>query len=68
MPTVGPGVREMRIHTGLEHRVLYLAKFTEGVYILHGFEKRSQKTRRRDIQIAGDRLRQLMTERRKDKR
>jgi putative component of toxin-antitoxin plasmid stabilization module len=27
MPSVGVGVQEIRIHTGPEHRVLYLAKF-----------------------------------------
>ena len=32
MPAVGPGVREIRIHTGREHRVFYVAKFTEGFY------------------------------------
>jgi phage-related protein len=39
MTTVGAGVQEIRIHTGLEHRVLCVAKFTEGVYVLHAFEK-----------------------------
>jgi phage-related protein len=29
MPGVGPGVREIRIHTALEHRVLYVARFVE---------------------------------------
>jgi phage-related protein len=29
MTTVGPGVAEIRIHTQLEHRVLYVAKFEE---------------------------------------
>jgi len=29
MTTVGPGVMEIRIHTGLEYRVFYVAKFTE---------------------------------------
>ena len=44
MHTVGAGVREIRIRTGIEHRVLYVAKFAEAVYILHAFEKRSRKT------------------------
>ena len=38
MPSVGLGVQEIRIHTGTEHRVLYVAKFAEAVYILHAFE------------------------------
>ena len=29
MPGVGAGVQEIRIHTGTEHRVRYVAKFAE---------------------------------------
>ncbi len=63
MGTVGAGVRGVRVHTELEHRVLYIAKFTEGVYVLHAFEKRSQKTPQRELEIAGHRLRLLLRER-----
>jgi phage-related protein len=63
MRTVGPGVREIRIHTGLEHRVLYVAKFEEAVYILHAFEKRSRKTAKRDVDLAGQRYRELIRQR-----
>ena len=64
MPTVGPSVREIRIHTGLEHRVLYVAKFTEGVYVLHAFEKRARKTPKHDLELARDRFRALVMRRR----
>src|SRR3989337_4015380 len=57
MPTVGAGVLEIRVHTELEHRVVYIAKFTEGVYVLHAFEKRSRKTPQRALELAGNRLR-----------
>ena len=43
MPTIGPGVREIRIHTDLEHRVFYVATFADAVYVLHAFEKRTRK-------------------------
>jgi phage-related protein len=59
MTTVGVGVQEIRIHTGREHRVIYLAKHSEGVYILHAFEKRSRKTPMREIELARDRFRAL---------
>lgn len=59
MPTVGPGVQEIRIHTTKEHRVIYVAKFTEGVYVLHAFEKRSRKTPKREIDLARERLQTL---------
>lgn len=63
MPAVGPGVREIRIHTGLEHRILYVAKFAEAVYVLHAFEKRSTATARRDLELARQRYRALISQR-----
>jgi phage-related protein len=59
MPSVGSGVAEIRIHTDVEHRVLYVAKFAEGVYVLHAFEKRTQQTRRADLDLARRRLADL---------
>jgi phage-related protein len=44
MPSIGPGVREIRIHTGLEHRVFYIATFAEAVYVLQ--PSRSARERR----------------------
>ena len=64
MPGVGPGVREIRIHTALEHRVVYLAKFAEAVYVLHAFEKKSRKTPTRDAGLARQRFQQLLRQRR----
>jgi phage-related protein len=64
MATIGPGVREIRIHTDLEHRVFYVATFAEAVYVLHAFEKRTRKTPKRDLDLARDRFRALMTEKR----
>jgi phage-related protein len=64
MASVGAGVREIRIRTGLEHRVLYIARFSEGVYILHAFEKRTAKTPKRDVALARERLGVLMETRR----
>ena len=64
MPAVGLGVREVRVHTGLEHRVIYLAKFDEAVYVLHAFQKRSQQTPKREVELARQRLRDLLKQRR----
>ena len=63
MHMVGAGVREIRIHTGVEHRVLYVAKFAEAVYILHAFEKRSRKTTTRDVDLASQRYQALIRQR-----
>ncbi len=56
LPVVGSGVYEIRIHTSLEHRVIYVAKLQEAIYVIHAFEKRSRKTTHRDVEIARKRL------------
>src|SRR5437588_9208517 len=63
MKSVGPGVAEIRVHTLVEHRIIYVAKFPEAVYVLHAFEKRTQKTPDRDINLARRRLAQVLRER-----
>ena len=67
MPSVGTGVIEIRIHTAQEYRVFYVAKFTEAVYVLHAFDKRTQKTRHRDTQLAQRQYSELALMRRKAK-
>jgi phage-related protein len=59
MKTVGSGVREIRIRVLGEWRVLYVAKFADAVYVLHAFQKKTQKTRRHDLAIARRRYKQL---------
>ena len=66
MATVGAGVREIRIHAGREHRVLYIASFAEGVCVLHAFEKRTRKTQKQDLELARRRLRALIATRRNE--
>jgi len=39
--------------------VLYLAKFADGVYVLHAFQKKTRKTRHEDVEIAKRRYRQI---------
>lgn len=68
MSRVGLGVREIRIHTGEEFRVLYVAKFKEAVYVLHAFEKVTEQTPQRDIDLARTRFRALVEERRRERR
>ena len=59
MKTVGSGVREIRIRVLGEWRVLYVAKFADAVYVLHAFQKKTQKTRRNDLEITRRRYKQL---------
>jgi phage-related protein len=63
MPDVGAGVVELRIHSGTEHRVFYVAKFNEGVYVLHAFEKRSRKASSQDLEIGRQRYREVVATR-----
>jgi phage-related protein len=63
MTTVGPGVLEIRVHTRVEHRVLYIAKFEEAVYVLHAFEKRTRQTPQSEIALAQKRLADLIRRR-----
>jgi phage-related protein len=59
MQTVGPGVREIRIHIAGAHRVFYVATRPEAIYVLHAFEKKTQKTSTQDLRIGRDRFRAL---------
>jgi phage-related protein len=52
MSSIGLGVMEIRIHRPHEHRVIYIAKFAQAVYVQHVFGKKTQKTAGRDLKIA----------------
>jgi phage-related protein len=58
MTSVGTGVREIRIHVLGEWRVIYVANLADAIYVLHAFQKKTQKTRRQDIELARRRYRQ----------
>jgi phage-related protein len=60
MPTIGPGVNEIRIHTTDEYRVFYIAKFAEAVYVVHAFHKQTRKTSQHDIDLARRRYAELI--------
>jgi phage-related protein len=63
MATVGLGAYEIRVHTRLEHRVFYVAKLEEAVYVLHAFEKRTRQTPPGEIALAKKRLAELLARR-----
>jgi len=63
MNTVGPGVREIRIREkDGAFRILYVAKFEDAVYVLHCFQKKTQKTSSEDIALASRRYKELVKE------
>jgi phage-related protein len=64
MPSVGVGVQEIRVRdeTGA-YRVIYVAKFSDAVYVLHAFQKKTQKTSRGDLDLK--RFAEVLQEQRK---
>ena len=63
MPTIGQGVQEIRIRDmSGAFRIIYVAKFTDAVYVLHCFQKKSQKTSKADLNLAERRYRDLIKE------
>ena len=61
MPTVGLGVEEIRIREESgAFRVFYIARLDEVVYVLHAFQKKSQQTPQKDIELGRKRYKDLM--------
>jgi len=57
MPSIGKGVEEIRVRddTGA-YRVIYTARLADAVYVLHAFQKKTQATSKRDIELAKQRF------------
>lgn len=63
IPSVGAGVVELRVWDEAgTFRVVYVAKFVDAVYVLHCFQKKTQQTAKRDIELAQKRLKDLLKE------
>lgn len=60
MPSIGKGVEELRIwdDTGT-YRVIYTARIKDAVYVLHAFQKKTDKTAKSDIDLAKTRFADL---------
>jgi phage-related protein len=63
MPDVGPGVEELRIkdRSGA-YRVFYYTRLADAVWIIHAFQKKTEKTAKADVEIGKKRLRELIYE------
>jgi len=60
LPSVGRGVEELRVWDEAgTYRVIYAARMADAVYVLHAFQKKSQATSQRDLDIAKLRFAQL---------
>jgi len=63
MPIIGAGAMELRIWDEAgTFRVVYVAKLADAVYVLHCFQKKTQQTAQRDIELAQKRYKDLMKE------
>lgn len=60
MKTVGAGVREVRVRVGGQFRVFfYVTTIGNAVYVLHAFQKKTQKTRANDLALGQQRYKQI---------
>ena len=66
MHSIASGVREIRFRdrNGI-YRVIYIAKHEKVVYVLHAFQKKTQKTSRLDIEIAKQAFKKILEERKR---
>ncbi len=61
VPTIGKGVEEIRLWDDSgTYRVIYTARIAAAVYVLHAFQKKTQATSKRDIEVAKSRYSELM--------
>ena len=60
MTSIGQGVREIRIQEDGQWRIIYVAKFEDAVYVLHAFQKKTQKTSKPDINAAKKALNEVV--------
>ncbi len=53
MPSIGAGAYEIRVRdVSGAFRAVYVTKFADSIYVLHSFQKKSQKTAKADLQLA----------------
>ncbi len=61
MQSIGAGVQEIRIRDEFgAFRIIYTVRIQNAVYVLHAFQKKTQKTLKHDLDIASLRLRQIL--------
>lgn len=60
MPSIGRGVKEIRVRceSGI-FRTIYVIEKKEGVFVLHAFQKKTQKTSKQDLELAKKRISEI---------
>lgn len=59
MLNVGSVAYEIRLHVLGEWRIIYVAKMHDAIYVLHAFQKKTQKTKSKDIELAASRYKRI---------
>ena len=60
MPLIGNGVEELRVWDDSgTYRVVYAARLADAVYVLHAFQKKTQATSKRDMELARKRYSEI---------
>src|SRR5216684_3651496 len=60
MPSIGRGVEEIRVWDDRgTYRVIYTARLSDAVYVLHAFQKKTRATGKREIDLAKERFTEL---------
>lgn len=60
MPSIGKDVEELRVWDDSgTYRVVYAARLADAVYVLHAFQKKTQTTSKRDVELAKKRYSEL---------
>jgi phage-related protein len=63
MPVVAPGVYELRIRgEGTTVRIFYYVRKEDAIVVFHALQKKSQKTPTREINLARQRLQEVLIE------
>lgn len=60
MKTIGPGVKEIRVRNKYgAFRTIYVVESAKNIAVLHAFEKKAQKTAKKDLDLARSRLKEI---------
>jgi len=59
MPSVGTGAYEIRVRVKGAWRVIYVTKFESRIFVLHAFQKKSNKTAKSDLELAARRYKAI---------
>ena len=63
MPSVSSGAEELRFRdrAGI-YRVFYYARSAKGILLFHAFQKKTQSTPKREIELGAKRLKEMLDE------